>query len=60
MKIDSLQKRKMVKNLERTFALIELHQELKLALYQKLYPDKKETELAEMLSQARLKRKSWS
>jgi hypothetical protein len=60
MKIDSPQKRKMVKNLESTFALIELHQELKLALYQKLYPDKKETELAKMLSQARLKRKSWS
>ena len=43
MEIDSLQKRKMVKNLESTFALSELHQELKLDLYKKLYPDKIES-----------------
>jgi hypothetical protein len=60
MGTDNPQKQKMVKNLESTFDLIELHQELKLALYQKLYPDKKEAELAELISQARLKRKSWS
>ncbi|HLP46828.1 MAG TPA: hypothetical protein VK469_12805 [Candidatus Kapabacteria bacterium] len=50
-------KAKMVENLKQTFDLIELHQELKFALYKKLYPTKNDDELLRMISIANLKRK---
>lgn len=48
---------KMLENLKQTFDLIELHQELKFALYKKLYPTKNDDELLRMISIANLKRK---
>ncbi|MCU0285834.1 MAG: hypothetical protein MUF15_05495 [Acidobacteria bacterium] len=50
-------KAKMVENLKQTFDLIELHQELKFALYKKLYPAKNDDELLRMISKANLQRK---
>jgi hypothetical protein len=47
----------MVENLKQTFDLIELHQELKFALYKKLYPAKNDDELLRMISKANLQRK---
>lgn len=37
--------KKMTENLKQTFDLIQLHQELKFALYKKLYPTKSDDEL---------------
>ncbi len=50
-------KAKLLENLEKTFQLIELHQGLKFALYKKLYPDKSDDQLVQLISHARLTRK---
>ncbi len=50
-------KARLLKNLEKTFELIELHQGLKFSLYKKLYPRKSDDEVLAMISQARLMRK---
>ncbi len=50
-------KERLVKNLEKTFNLIELHQGLKFSLYKKLHPGKSDEQLVEMISRDRLKRK---
>jgi len=49
--------KKMTENLKQTFDLIQLHQDLKFALYKKLYPTKSDDELLRMISIANLNRK---
>lgn len=50
-------KARMADNLKKTFDLIELHQGLKFALYQKLYPEKNDSEILWMIGMANLKMK---
>jgi hypothetical protein len=42
--------KELIANLERTFELIEIQKEMKLALYKKIYPDKTEDQLISLIS----------